>query len=202
MWSAVHEGRVLFFNAPGPAGALVPLPESATAVGLGPRGAAVLCADGAVLVLEPGGAVRQNRRIELPADVGRAAISADGSLVVVSTGDGRENCDVSKEENGRWGLVSTPDFLCAVTDIRCAPDGKSFGYGYRTSQPWSEYGSYGNPLRGAAVFKADGTAIREDYDTRRHNEDPEIKLAWGDGGDPLVLFITNAAHDDAEVIAI
>lgn len=200
MWSVEHEGRVLFFNAPGPASASAKLPDNVIALGLGPEGAAALCSDGAILAIQPDGSIRPNRRVDLPAGVARAAISADGSLIVVSERIGEDGWDVSREENGAWSPVSIPDFLCAVMDVRCAPDGKTFGYTYRTGQPWSDYGSYGSRMYGAAVLAADGTVLRQDCDTRSHDKSPEIDLAWGAGGDPLVLSMMETTWHLYEVI--
>jgi hypothetical protein len=200
MWCVEHEGRVRFFNAVGSASASAKLPDNVVALGLGPEGAAALCSDGAILAIQPDGSIRPNRRIDLPAGVARAAISADGSLIVVSERIGQDGLDVFREENGAWHPVRTPDFLCAVMDVRCAPDGKSFGYTYRTGQPWSDYGSYGSRMYGAAVLAADGTVLRQDWETRYHDESPEIDLAWGAGGDPLVLSMGETTRHFFEVI--
>jgi hypothetical protein len=201
MLIALHDRRVLFFEAPGLARVSIALPDEAKAVGLSRGGAAVLCADGVILTATLDGTFQRLRRIELPADCGRASISADGSLVLVSTHDGREDTGVSRERNGTWSWVSVPDFLCQVTDVRCAPDGESFGYAYLTGQPWSENGSYGNRMYGAAVFTAAGELLREDWDTRSHDETPQLRLAWGSGADPLVLSFEHVPEGEGEVLA-
>lgn len=199
--SIAHGGRVLFFQGPGPASASAPLPDTAIAVCPGPTSAAVLCAEGDILILSPDGSAHRVRRVDLPEGTALAAVSADGSRVVVSARAGGKDTGVCREEEGQWAWLSEPDFLCAITSVRCAPDGKTFGYAYRTSQPWSEDGSYGSRMYGAVVFAADGRALREDWDTRAHDEEPNISLAWGADGEPLVLLFNDAARGCGEVIA-
>lgn len=197
----IHQGQALFFEAPGPAGAVVPLPVDTLAACAGEDEVCVLRASGEVQCLTLNGAWRTVRRVSLPADVEHAAVSGNGALVVVSTRADR-SCDVLLETGGRWPPVRTPEWLCGVNGLGCAADGRSFGYAYLTEQPWSDYGSYGDPLAGAVVLSADGTVLGEEWDIReRFVKAPRVQLAWGAGGEPLVVAETGPGPADGDVTA-
>lgn len=187
-----HQGRVFFFDAPGPAAAVVQLPAGLLAVNAGPTCASALGADGSVWALTPTG-LGLRQRLRLPQGVTRAGISADGSLLVVSPHADEDECSVQVLRRGAWEKLLAPDFLCAVTDVRCAADGRTFGYAWRTSQPYGDYGSYGSRLHGVVVLSADGEPLHESWDFRDFDDELARRLvAWGPGGDPLVHAVPSA----------
>jgi len=175
---AYLDGRdLLFYPVPGAPAAQIRLPKQARAVGTG-HGASVLLDSGVVLVFSPNGRLTR-RRVPAPGADDLVAVSADGRLVVTASGDAIEaRCDNEVLD------VPTPEWLCDITGVRCAADGESFGYTYLTSQPWSDFGSYGDRMYGAVVVSTKTGARLESWDTRRHDEEPDILLAWG--GDNLV----------------
>lgn len=190
-WIVDHQDRVYFFDAPGPAVGVVALPPKLLAVGTGPMRASALGADGSVWAITPTGLERR-RRVWLPGDVLRAGISADGGLLVVSPRGDEAGCSVQVLRGEAWETILAPDFLCAVTDVRCAADGQTFGYAWRTSQPWGDYGSYGSPYHGVVVLEADGKPLHETWDFRDDDESVRRLAAWGPAGNPLVWCVPSA----------
>jgi hypothetical protein len=160
-----------------------PLPD-VLAVGASRDRAAALHLDGTVWQLAP--SPRATARLDLPEGVVRAAICARGALVVVATQD-----SVAVWVGGQWRWVLVPDLTLAITDLRCAPDGSSFSYGYRTDQPWSDWGSVGWPTCGVILCDPEGYALWDDKDVySRSRERPEPRLVvWGGEGDLRVYTL-------------
>ncbi|QSQ27649.1 hypothetical protein JY651_23260 [Pyxidicoccus parkwayensis] len=197
--TVIHQGQALFFEAPGPASAAVPLPANTLAACAGEDEVCLLRASGEVQRLTTDGTVTTLRRVELPVDLELAAISGNGALVLVSTRSGK-SCRVLREEQGQWMPVDTPEWFRGVNGLSCAADGQSFAYAYVTEQPYSEDGSYGHPLAGVAVFSANGAVLAEEWDVReRFEEPPRVRLAWGLGGEPLVESRAYTAQGDGDV---
>jgi hypothetical protein len=179
-------GRWFWYDAPGCIAATRWLGRQFLAAGVGCAQSAVLDTSGSIWAIDHDGP-NFLRRVKLPGDVTLAALSPDGGLIACVVDDGKGAAGVWVCRGDGWARVSEPDFLCAVTDVRCAEDGASFGYAWRTSQPWSEWGSYGDRMAGTVVLDADGNPIREVWSERRHDDDRLRRiLAWGPGGDPLV----------------
>lgn len=157
------------------------LPEETLAIGHHRTQACALGVDGTLWRYGPGGA-EIVRHIALPSATILAAISGDGTLIVVAT-DEPDVHIVSPEP--QW--VSTPDFLWRIDSVCCARDGSAYGYSWLTSQPWSDYGSYGDRERGMNVIAVQGDHSWQQRDHRRHDDDASTHLlAIGRGGWPVV----------------
>ena len=116
-----------------------------------------------------------------------AALSANGELVVLA----REDAIVALTLGDAIDVVA-PDFFQHATSVACHPDGQSFGYGFLTSQPFAQWGSYGERCFGFVVSDSAGAVLRFEADERDHDEEPTFHGAW----DPDAhLLVTAIAHD-------
>jgi hypothetical protein len=184
MLAIEHRGQHLWYDEPGAPAVVLDLPADLFAVGLGPRQSSAFDASGGVWTIDPAG-LRRQRRQPLPGEARRAAISADGELIVVALA-GSSGIHVAR--GGAWTRAREPDSLQEVTDLRCGRDGASFGYAWLGGLPVSDFGSYGERQAGGVVIGADGGPLREILEDRRHDDLRARRvLAWGRGADPLVF---------------
>jgi hypothetical protein len=82
MLAIEHQGQWLWYDEPGAPAMAVDLPADLLAVGLSTWQNAAFDANGGVWQIGPTG-LRLRHRVPLPGEVERAAISADGDLIVV-----------------------------------------------------------------------------------------------------------------------
>ena len=132
--------------------------------------------------------------VDAPPNPALAALSVDGALVALADTD--ESEPLVLHENVAIHYESY-DFYDNTTSLYVHPDGGSWGYGFLTGQPWSEWGSYGDRLHGFMVCDATGTTLRVEQDYRAHDEFPVMHGFW----DPHAnLFATISVEDgDAEM---
>ncbi len=124
-------------------------------------------------------------------DPALAALSVDGSLIAIA--DTEESEPRVLHENASVYYESY-DFYHRTTSLYVHPDGGSWGYGFLTEQPWSEWGSYGDRLLGFMVCDATGATLRVEQDHRAHDEFPVMHGFW----DPHANLLATVSVEDGD----
>ena len=157
------------------------------------------CGAGAAVVIERAGElVFYNERAEIAQ---RHVIGELGSFTMAAC-DARGETIIAANEDAayilrddEWSQLEQPDWFEGVGSVACSPTGAIVGYTYFTSQPWSEWGSYGDRLYGFAIFSAACEPLFEFYEPREYDEYPDLRLSLTDEASPFYL----AYHDGSSI---
>lgn len=117
-----------------------------------------------------------------------AATSADGDVVAgADQGTDGHPGMVYLVSGATNSFVDEPDWFLGSAGVGCSPDGSHAAYSYWTSQPYSEWGSYGNRMQGTMVVNvATGEQVYHEFDYREFDEFPRFQLHCSNRGIPVV----------------